>query len=310
MGETPMAVPRTRQSAIVPLRPVDISGTAEHVEMVVYGSYDDGEPAAAQLSHTDAPHFLITGPTGSGTTTLLRSLAIGGARIGCDVRICDPKRVGMRGLHGWPNVTEIATRDRDMIRLIDRTYDEMLDRYAAIEEGRMRAEDYRRILLVIDQYLMFSMLAGDLWAGERISLGGEQPKEHPVMGRLRGLFVMSRGAKMNLVITTQRGDANVFADGIWDSIGGRIALGRQTEEAARMMFGDATAGRDIAASARGVGTVGTASGPRRVTIGWLPDPAGFPDSLGEDERQLLLAMLPPGASWTGPAPYQAPTPGF
>ncbi len=305
-----MGGPRTKRSAIVPLRPVDISGTAGRVEMVVYGSYDDGEPAAAQLSHTDAPHFLVTGPTGSGTTTLLRSLAIGGARIGCDVRICDPKRIGMRGLRGWPNITEIAARDRDMIRLIDRTYDEMLDRYAAIEEGRMREEDYRRILLVIDQYLMFSMLVNDLRAGERISLDGDQPEEHPVMGRLRGLFVMSRGAKMNLVIAAQRGDAGIFADGIWDSISGRIALGRQTEEAARLMFADATAGRDIAINARGVGTAGTASGPRRVTIGWLPDPAGFPGSLGEDERQLLLAMLPPGVSWTGPAPCQAPGPGL
>lgn len=50
-----------------------------------------------------------------------------------------------------------------------------------------------------------------------------------------------------------------------------------------------------------------ARGPRRVTIGWLPGTARYPDNFGPEDgdlqfqRDLLLARLPEGATWDGPA---------
>ena len=303
-----MTTPGIQHPAIVPLRPLDTGDSFGSLEVIVYGTYDDGEPAAVQLSDTDAPHVLVTGPTGSGTTTLLRNLAIGGARIGCDVRVCDPKRVGMRGLRGWPNVTTVATRVDEMIALIEDTFGEMHDRYEAIEEGRARAEDYQRIVLIIDMYPLLSMLIRDNWRQARAGLSGEQPEEHPAIRKLRALGVMARGAKMNLVLGSARPAVSDFPEGFFDQFGGRIALGRQTAESAALMFGDATAGRDILLGACGVGAAATAGGPERITVGWLPDPSDYPggsrpaDGAADEPWPLLLAMLPVGATWDGPVP--------
>lgn len=307
-----MTASSTQKPAAVPLRPLDTSGSFGGLEVIVYGTYDDGGLAAAQLSGTDAPHFLVTGRTGAGVTTLLRNLAIGGARIGCDVRICDPKRIEMKGLRGWPNVTAVATRVEEMIALIEDAYKEMHQRYEAIEEDRAREEDYQRILLIIDQYLVLSMLISDYWYQARAGLPGEQPKDHPVMRKLRDLRIMAGGAKMNLILAAQRFDADTIPDGFLDQFGGRIALGRQTRESGQLMFGDASAGRDIPLNAQGVGTAATPSGPRQVTISWLPDPSGYPGGSGSADGDagqpwtLLRAMLPEGATWDGPIPVTDP----
>lgn len=301
-----MTASSTQHPAVVPLRPVDTSGLFAGQDAIVYGSYDDGEPAAAQLSGTDAPHFLITGPAGSGLTTVLRDLAIGGARIGCDVRICDPRRLGMIGLRGWPNVTAVATTVKEMITLIEDAYDEMVGRYEAVyepigEEGA-RPGGYQRILLIIDAYRVLSMLIRDYWDWARAGLPGGHLEEHPVMGKLRSVAAMARGSQMNLILGSDRPNVKVWRD----QFGGRVALGRQTEESAELMFGDASAGRDIPLCAPGVATAATASGPRRVRIGWLPDPARYPDDFRPEDgdpraqRDLLLAMLPAGATWDGP----------
>lgn len=302
-----MTVSGAHYPAAVPLRPVDTSGPFGCLEVIVYGSYDDGVPAAVQLSGTDAQHVLVTGQTGAGVTTLLRNLAIGGARIGCDVRICDPKRLGMAGLRGWPNVTAVATRVEDMIALIEDTYDEMQGRCEATAEDAARADDQRRILLIIDVYPMFAMLIRDHWHQARAGLGGEPPEEHPVLGKLLHLGVLARGAKMNMILASGPGGLQAFPLPLCDQFGGRIALGRQTEQSALLMFGDANAGRDIPLTARGVGTVAAPGGPKRVSIGWLPDPLDYPREPGPagcgagQARSLLLAMLPKGATWDGPA---------
>ena len=298
---------------IAPFHPADLRALFGDLVVIDYGYDQDGNLAYLQLSDTDAPHALITGGTGTGKSVLLRLIAIGAARQGIDTRCCDPKRVEMRGLRGWPNVTRVATRVQDMIRVIEETYDEMHERYREIEEGRAREEDYQRVLLLIDEYLMFSMMVNDYWADERTKLPGNQPKEHPVMRKVRGCVVMMRGGVMNLVLATQRGDADIFPEGVRDSIGSRTAMGRQTKESAQMMFGDATAGRDIPLHSRGVGTTLTTEGPVPVKVGWLPDPAKWDDPrnpLSDDERQLLLDMLPPGSEWDGPLPYQAPDAGY
>jgi hypothetical protein len=274
-----------------------------------FGRDEDGLFVGFQLTDTDNPHMLLTGGTGSGKSVALRVLMMKAARLGLDVRGCDPKRVEMRGLRGWPNVTRIATRIPDMIKLISDTYDEMHRRYDLIEAGEAHESDFRRILLVIDEFLMFGMLINDWWAAKKDEEGGTG-KEHPVMRKLRGLIVMARGGLINLVIATQRGDAVIFPDGVRDSLGERVALGQQSQQSALMMFGDASVGRDIPPNSQGVGHTKQLQ-DTRIKVEWIPDPANWTNDkkpLSPEDRQLILSFLPPGSHWDGPAGYTPASP--
>ena len=295
----------------IPHRPVDVSAVFGNVIVIVHATDEDGNLVGWQWTKTDAPHELVSGPTGTGKTVDERTTMIEAARQGHEVRGIDPKRIEMRGLRGWPNVTMIATTVPDMIDVINKTFDDMMDRYAKIEAGEARAEDFRMIGLWIDEYLMMTMLINDYWADQPKASG--ESKEHPVFRKLTALLVLARGANIRVRIHSQRVDATLFSDrtlgGVRDNLAARVALGRQTKESALMMFGDATAGRDIPLGAVAVGTVLSPAGRVRAKMHWLPDPAYWHDPVSPlilEERQLLLDMLPPGSHWDGPEPYRPP----
>jgi FtsK/SpoIIIE family len=278
--------------------------------VLVYSHDEDSLNVGFQLTETDNPHMLLTGGTGSGKSVSLRLLMMQAALLGIEVRGCDPKRVEMRGLRGWPNVTRIATRVPDMIALIEDTWQEMHRRYDLIEAGIKHESDFRRILLVIDEFLMFSMLINDWWAGPGKAEEGGTGKEHPVMRKLRGLIVMARGGLINIVISTQRGDAVIFPEGVRDSLGERVALGQQSQQSAQMMFGDPSVGRDIEPMSQGVGHTKRLQDVR-IKVGWVPDPANWTNEkkpLTPEERAQILSFLPPGTHWDGPAGYTPASP--
>jgi FtsK/SpoIIIE family len=298
---------------VIPCRPIEIPAEYAGKTVIVYAHDEDGHLVVYQLSHTDNPHMLLTGGTGTGKTVTLRVIIIRAARQGIEVRGCDPKRIEMRGLRGWPNVSMIATRVQDMINLVSQTYNDMQDRYDKIETGQAHPSDFRRILLVIDEFLMFTMLINDFWVEQKQREGiTGGTKEHPVMRKLRGLVVMGRSGLINIIIATQRGDATIFPDGVRDSLGDRVALGAQSKESAFMMFGDASVGRDIPPESQGVGHARRAL-PLRIKCEFLPDPADWgneTEPLSDEARQLLVGMLPPDTIWDGALPYTAPDPGF
>ena len=296
-------------------RPVNIRQIFGDKIVIPHATDEDGNPVGWQVTETDAPHELMSGPTGTGKSVDLRTVMIEAARQGHEVRGIDPKRIEMRGLRGWPNITTIATRVPDMVRVVNKTFDDMMARYEDIEYGRARAEDFRMIFLVIDEYIMFTMLVNDYWAGGARLAEGSDSKEHPVFRKLTALLVLARGANIRVRIASQRVDATLFSDrtlgGVRDNLAARVALGRQTKESALMMFGDANTGRDIPLGAVAVGTILGPPGRVRAKMHWLPDPANWNDPvkpLNAEERQWLLDMLPPGSHWDGPLPYQPSAP--
>jgi hypothetical protein len=272
-----------------------------------YGDDEDGNIAVYPLSGT-LPHALIIGATGGGKTQLLLLLAIEAARQGIEVRGCDPKRIELMGLRGWPNVTKIATRVTDMIKLIEDVYDEMHERYEAIETGQARESDFRRLLLILDEYFVFCMLVANWWAADREK---NDPKEHPVIRKIGELAALARSGKINLVIGCQRPDATFFYEGARDNFGWRASLGRLSQQGAQMLWGDAKTGTDVPADIPGLCTATTSAGPSRVKVHWVPNPAkALTGELTEDDMQLLRSLLPPGTTWDGPLAATAPDPGF
>ncbi len=269
-------------------------------DIIPYATAVDGHITGWQLSPAAAPHLLLTGAAHCGLPATERVVAIEAARQGHDVRIIDPNRE-FRGLRGWPNVTEVAARIPDMIRVVDGLYGEMLHRGELIEAGQTRASDFRRIVAIIDEYPKFTVLARNHCTESGARGQGKSP---PAIGKLTGILAMSRFCRVNILLAGPRVH-NAVPPSMRDNLGARAALGRLTRETAMVMFGNPNAGQDIPAAAAGVGTVLEPGGLVRATAHWLPDPADWDNQeqpLTAGDRQLLLDMLPPGVSWDGPAP--------
>ena len=281
---------------IIPHHPPAAGGPGDPL---VFASSADGSPAGFPVTG-ESPHMIVAGATGSGLTVTCRVLCLEAARRGITVRAGFIREPDAYGLRDWPNITA-GGGPLETAALIGATFDDMMSRYADVEAGRFRPGDYRRILLVIDEYTAWSLLAGDHWARMR---GDSARRECPALGQLAALTWLSRGALINLVIAARSPKAACLPPGFLATAGTRVALGRQTAESAEMMFGDPTAGCDIPPGAAGAGTVLGPAGRGRATMHWLPDPARWNDPvspLTTGERQLLLDMLPPGSRWDGSA---------
>jgi hypothetical protein len=269
---------------------------------------EDGDPLGFALSKTTLPHGGVIGPTGGGKTQLLLLLAIRAAWLGVEVWGADPKMIELMGLRGWPNVTKIATRIRDIVKLVGDAHAEMYTRINDIAAGRKRRSDLRRLLVIIDEYFVFRMLLNSWWAGERTK---DDPKEHPAVGQIAELLALCRGLNMNILVGVQRPDAVLFDTGARDNIGWWASMGCLSPQGAQMTWGDYHTGTDLPPDEPGLCTMTSAKGPVRAKVHYVPNPADLlVGSMSGEDMRFLQSMLPPGTTWTGPLLAGDPDPGF
>lgn len=272
------------------------------------GEDEDRDLVGFALSKTTLPHGCVVGPTGGGKTQLLLLLAIRAAWLGVEVWGADPKMIELMGLRGWPNVTKIATRIEDIVKLIGDAHAEMWQRIGDIAAGRVRRQDLRRLLVIIDEYFVFRMLLNSWWAARR---GSKDAKDHPAVGQVAELLALCRSLNMNLVLGVQRPDAVLFDTGARDNIGWWASMGALSPQGANMVWGDYHTGTDLPLDVPGLCTMTTAKGPARVKVHYVPNPADIlVGSLSDQDMESLRSMLPSGATWDGPLPAEAPDPGF
>jgi hypothetical protein len=278
--------------------------------VLAYGEDEDGQALGYPLNKTTLPHGMVIGPTGGGKTQLLLLIAMRAAQLGVETWGADPKMIELMGLRGWPNVPRVATKVRDMVNLVGEFHTEMYKRFDDISSGKKRLGDFRRMLLILDEYFVFCMLVTAWWAAnpERTK---EDPKQHPVFGQIAELLALSRGADMNLVIGIQRPDATFFNDGARDNIGWRVSLGALSPQGANMVWGDYHTGTELPLDVPGLCTATTPAGPARGKVHYVPNPAhALTGTLSDDDMAHLRALLPAGATWDGPLAADAPDPGF
>lgn len=234
-------------------------------------------------------------------TVAIANLAIEAARRGIEVQGCDPKRVELMGLRGWPGVTRVATRVAEMIDLLEGAYQEMHWRYDLIERRQVRARDLKRTLIILDEWFVLVQLVKDYWKAN----GGKG--EPPVLAHVRELAAMARRARIHLLVGVQRPDANLFGEGARDNFRFRLSLSKLSPEGANMMWGDYKTGTDLPARSQGRAVVETSRGPRVGQVYYVPDPGD--EDLAAEDYQLLQALLPAGASWDGPPAVEEPAGG-
>jgi hypothetical protein len=267
---------------------------------------------------TVTSHILIIGRTNAGKTALMRSLTCAVANTaakdgGTELMLADPKLVELMGYEGWDGVLGIYSEDQELWDMAFDLHDDMMHRYWLRKHKKVPFSEHRRRIVILDEFeewverMLFFWVDGavDPETGKPYKQAGKvSPAHRKIMSVLR----MARLCGIHLIIGTQRPDASWFGGSARDNLEGRAAVGAVSADAARMVFGNSSIGRDIPKGLKGRTTFQTLDGtPEEIQAYWTPDPAnnkgdntiedwttlvrlGMPkDKLPDDVRELIAA---------------------
>lgn len=255
------------------------------------GQDEDENPLGFDASPSSMkPHGLVVGPTGTGKTSLIRSVIVAASQHGMETWGADPKRIEMLGFTDWPGFTSLAVDVEAMRSLINAAYREMFDRYQRIEAREVRRSELDPLLFILDEYLILRSMLLFAWrqAGNR-----GYPPEFEL---LTNMLALARSARVHLLLGVQRPDAELFDKGARDNLRFRTSLGELSPQGAEMMWDNRQIGtRPTIINGRGVAT-GRDGQPTDMQAWWTPSLDPHPHSreeLSEAERDrvdLLRSM--------------------
>ncbi|MFF8372523.1 hypothetical protein ACF05W_27310 [Streptomyces lydicus] len=229
------------------------------------------------------PHLLALGQSGSGTTTLLRSIALQ-ALVHGDVLVVDGTGTGEFGcLVGRRGVRGVESGLAGALAALEWASQETERRLVvanrARQSGRPAPDDTRRPLwIVVDRPTALSHLA----AAE----GREDPQQWLQVPLRHG-----RAAQVTVVVADQFESADLLSDPVRAHTKARVVLGTATAEEVRAVLGAPPHTTPTASVPPGRGYARLGSGPvLRVQVPATPDP--FDDTTSEAHREAVLALLP------------------
>lgn len=180
-----------------------------------------------------APHLLIAGATGSGKSSLLRTIAAGLPLGWCwRVVIIDPKELDFAPARHEVEVRTLAEAPEVLAGLAAaltarkaRIAHQGGDHWTALNP---RVIPERPVVVIIDE-------AADVFGGTGLSKAdGTAVRESAGV-----LIRQGRACGFHVVAAFTRPDTEAIPGGLRDQFGGRIALGAMSLDGARMMFGHA-----------------------------------------------------------------------
>ncbi|MFE3329664.1 hypothetical protein [Streptomyces sp. NPDC059176] len=229
------------------------------------------------------PHLLAVGQPGSGTTTLLRSLALQVLPYG-DVLIIDGSGTGEYAcLTGRDGVLAVECALAGALASLEwaahETERRLITANRARQAGRPTPEDTRRPLwILLDRPTVLSHLAA--------ADGRTDPQE-----LLRVPLRHGRAAHVTVVVADQFDSVDLLCEAVDAHTRARVVLGAATPEQVRAVLGapPRTTPTTEVPPGRGYVRLGT-SGVLRLQVPATPDP--FDDATSEAHRRAVLAMLP------------------
>lgn len=256
---------------------------------LVYGVAEDGSPHYWDLTGPQ-PHALVVGPTGSGKTSMIRSLTMAATRQGIEVVGCDPKRIELMGLRDWPGVSHVATTPEDMHDLILEVHGEMMRRYALIESHKARADELDRLIVILDEFLILRGQLNRHWSEVKPKGGSSKS---PTIELIWDMAALARSARIHLVLGIQRPDAEIVAGFARDNFRHRVACMRLSAQGALMMWEDTVTGTDLPHNVQGRVIASGPQVPHEVQVFYTPDPDPWLlDDLTEENRRLVESLRP------------------
>lgn len=238
------------------------------------------------------PQAMLTGGTGTGKTSTAHALLGQVTQYGWPVWVLDAKRVEFLDFRTWPNVQIVAGSIPQQVALIRRAWELMEYRYQLIEEGKATVNDFEPLVVFLDEFAEFRSNLAEWYA--QIKVKGD-PTKPPTLAEVASLARKARTARIHLVLSTQRPDAEFLGGEMRDNFGFRISMGRLSPQGAMMMWENPAVGVSLPRACTGRATATHEDGkPVEVQCYRFPDiNAGD----GSDERQLLEAIRPAEARW-------------
>ena len=238
--------PRSLTFASVRQRWLDASPTKPFVGMATRT-----DPVHADLEQ-DGPHIGLSGPTGTGKSTVLRIILAKRVRAGAGLVVCDYKVTS----HPWAR--RIAGEDRNRVLYLMETEDiheAILATYAEFERRRgvlktdpAALATFRDVDLLIEELNTLADMLRKWWGHERRRIlaeakdAGEStpyvPVVPPSVDALAALVQMGRELKMHVHLAAQRLDASAISSrgggAVRESITNRF-LAQYTKQAWNML---------------------------------------------------------------------------
>jgi hypothetical protein len=245
------------------------------------------------------PHLLALGRPGSGTTTLLRSVALQALPHG-DLLIVDGAGNGEYAcLTGHPGVLAVESGLTGALATLEWAVHETERRLIAVnrsrQTGRSLPDDARRPLwILVDRPTALSQLAH--------AEGRQDPQELLDIPLRHG-----HAAAVTLAIADYLDAADALVTSVTVHTRARVVLGALPAEQAQSWLGATacTAPADRVPPGRGYARLG--SGPvLRLQVPATPDP--YDEETDEEQRQAVLALLPGTAPSPPPPPTAPPAP--
>ncbi|MFJ4903818.1 hypothetical protein [Streptomyces sp. NPDC088727] len=252
-------------------------------------------------ARTTEPHLLAVGQPGSGTTTLMRSIALQALQQG-DILIIEGSGIGEYAcFNGREGVLAVECGAAGALATLEwaaqETERRLFEANRARQSGDAVPEDTRRPLwILLDRPSVLAHLAA---AG-----GGPDPQELLQVPLRHG-----RAANVTVVMAEQFDSLDGLSDTVRNHTRARVVLGQCSPAQIESVLGiepHTTPTPDVPPG-RGYARLGT--GPvLRVQVPATPDP--YDDATGEAQRQTVLGLLPErrtAIEATAPAPEPART---
>ncbi|MEU6227867.1 ATP-binding protein [Streptomyces sp. NPDC047042] len=235
------------------------------------------------------PHLLVLGEPGTGTTTLLRSIALQALQYG-DIVIVDGSGTGEYAcLTGRDGVLAIECAPSGALASLEWAAQETERRLIAANRARQAGQplpdDTRRPLwLFLDRPgTLAHLAAADGHADPQSAL--EVPLRH------------GRAANVTVVVAEQFDSADILSDAVRQHTRARVVLGPVAPAQVEAVLGARPHTTPVAVMPPGRGYARLGTGPvHRLQVPATPDP--HDDATSDTQRQAVLELLPPRSSQT------------
>ncbi|MER6074975.1 hypothetical protein ABT187_40445 [Streptomyces sp. NPDC001817] len=245
------------------------------------------------------PHLLAMGHPGSGTSTLLRSIALQALQYG-DVLIVDGGGTGEYAcLTGRDGVLAVECALPGALASLEWAAQETERRLIAVNLARQAGDppppDARRPLwILLDRPSVFAHLAATDGRKDPQALL-EVPLRH------------GRAANVTVVVAEQFDSAEALTDAVRQHTRARVVLGSAAPRQVEAVLGAPPHTRPLGQVPPGRGYARLGSGPvHRLQVPRTPDP--YDDATSDADRRAVLELLPARATAVGAQPTEAPKP--